>query len=207
MDPVLIRPEAVNIFQQTGGTGYLNVWLDSNRDGDWDDVFQCPGNANAFEHIVIDYPVDVVALGPGYHTLPVPTGLQFWPPAGENSPAWFRVTLSERPSEKPFNDGGVDYGDGRGPALPYLLGETEDHIYIPPNVLDGWDIGLDMRPQFLGLVLVKNTDTMLVAKRLAYYPENTNRHIELPHTPKADAVLAKIAHPAVQDNLLMNSTV
>jgi hypothetical protein len=60
------------------GTGDLNVWVDGNRDGDWADVKPCPGVAGpipAFEHIVIDLPVSLGALGMGVHTINVPTRL------------------------------------------------------------------------------------------------------------------------------------
>ena len=62
---VSISPAAVTFFSQN--KGYLNVWIDSNRDGDWADELDCPqvsgGNfQTALEHIVIDYNVDVATL-------------------------------------------------------------------------------------------------------------------------------------------------
>ncbi|MCB0107783.1 MAG: DUF11 domain-containing protein, partial [Caldilineaceae bacterium] len=98
------------------GVGYLNVWVDSNRDGDWADRVECPQSATgapgiALEHIVIDMPINAAALGVGFHTINVnTTGLVAWPADLAQRPAWLRVTLSERPSNKPF----TTYGDGRG---------------------------------------------------------------------------------------------
>ncbi len=60
---VFISPQAVNWFQQQDEPAYLNVWLDANRDGDWADGFNCGHNQSEVEHIVIDFPVDVVAIG------------------------------------------------------------------------------------------------------------------------------------------------
>ena len=125
---IFISPAAVNYFQQSGAPGYINIWLDSNRDGDWDDATQCGGQP-AVEHIAIDRPVNVVGLGPGLHIVNVPTGLVPW--AVANQPAWVRITLSERPSNKTLTAGGLSYGDGRGYALPFKTGETEDYRYWP----------------------------------------------------------------------------
>ncbi|MFQ5576230.1 MAG: hypothetical protein ACE5G8_04495 [Anaerolineae bacterium] len=131
---VSIGPDAIAALGQEG-TGYLNVWLDSNRDGDWADTFDCPPDPGtnfsvAREHIVIDQPVDVAALGPGLHKIFVETtSLVHWPDALRDKPAWLRLTLSDRPSNKPF--GG--YGDGRGYKNPFKLGETEDYLLRGPD--------------------------------------------------------------------------
>jgi uncharacterized repeat protein (TIGR01451 family) len=124
---VSIAPAA--IAQLPNGVGYLNVWVDSNRDGDWADSFDCPNATGAVtaarEHIVIDFPVNAAALGAGLHTIDVPTsGPVVWPADQANRPAWLRLTLSERPSNKPFGT----HGDGRGYDDPFRLGETEDYL-------------------------------------------------------------------------------
>ncbi len=83
------------------------------------------------EHIVIDHPVDAVTLGPGLHTLVIPTsGPVSWPAERADSSAWLRVSLSERPSEK----GVGGYGDGHGPLGGFLLGETEDYLILPVDM-------------------------------------------------------------------------
>jgi uncharacterized repeat protein (TIGR01451 family) len=130
----LIAPAAVAYFQENEQKGYVNVWLDGNRDGDWADGVQCPGVAQpALEHIVIDHPIDAAALGPGLHTILAPTGPAPWPDALAARPSWIRVTLSEAPSHKPLTTGGVAHGDGRGFAAPFAYGETEDYLYLPPG--------------------------------------------------------------------------
>ncbi|MEZ4732010.1 MAG: hypothetical protein R3E79_33245 [Caldilineaceae bacterium] len=74
------------------------------------------GQTPAPEHIVIDFPVNVVALGAGLQLLNVPTGLVPWQITDQ--PAWVRITLSELPSNKTLNAGGLSYGDGRGYPTP-----------------------------------------------------------------------------------------
>lgn len=127
---VNITPQALAWFTQADRPGYLNTWIDSNRDGRWGYVGQCD-EGPALEHFIIDYPIDVVALGAGYHTLRIPTGRIYWPPERAEDPAWVRVMLSERPSEKVGNVDNIQHGDGRGPSRPYLLGETEDYLLRP----------------------------------------------------------------------------
>ncbi|GAB4116315.1 MAG: hypothetical protein OHK0050_22220 [Roseiflexaceae bacterium] len=130
---VAITPAAWNWFSQQQQPGYLNAWIDSNRDGDWADGSFCGGGVDgggnpAVEHIVIDFPVDVIALGPGMHTINMPTGLVPWPSALADQPSWLRLTLSEQPANKPLQFGGVTYGDGRGYAQAFRTGETEDYL-------------------------------------------------------------------------------
>ena len=115
--------------------GYINVWLDSNRDGDWQDPFTCPPVNNepviSREHIVIDHPVDVAALGPGLHKIYVTTNWPvFWPVEQDKRPAWMRVTLSELVSNKTLDcgTGTCHIGDGRGYDTAFRLGETEDYL-------------------------------------------------------------------------------
>lgn len=126
---VSLSPAATTVLSETDGIGYLNVWVDSNRDGDWADALECPpvgdGPAiRATEHILIDYPVDANALGSGLHRIIAPTtGPVFWPADQATQPAWLRITLSGRPANKNLGD----YGDGRGYDAPFRYGETEDY--------------------------------------------------------------------------------
>ncbi len=132
---VTIAPAALALLQN--GTGYLNAWVDGTRDGDWADFRECPqpnapANAHAFEHFVIDFPIDAAALGVGVHTVTVQsTHPVFWPQAAADQPAWVRLTLSDRPSNKTLTAGAVNFGDGRGPLPPFRLGETEDFVWRP----------------------------------------------------------------------------
>lgn len=133
---LFVSPAAAAWFRNTERLGYLNGWLDANRDGDWADSARCAADGLtlppvALEHIIIDQTIDVAALGPGYHTISVQTGRVPWPAAQAQQPAWVRLTLSERPSAKVGNLSGVTYGDGRGHALPFRTGETEDYLMRP----------------------------------------------------------------------------
>lgn len=116
-------------------TLYLNVWVDGNRDGDWNDASPCSPVAGdvALEHIVIDYPIAVNRLAIGANSLNIIGGKSLWPQALANQPSWLRVTLSEAKSPK-LN--GRPYGDGRGPNTGYRLGETEDYLWMPASKAD-----------------------------------------------------------------------
>ncbi len=125
---IAIQPRTVQFYQENDDAeAFINVWLDSNRDGDWDDAGSCDGNAQ--EHIVIDHPVDVVALGAGIHSIMVKTSQVSWPAEMAAQPAWMRVMLAEEKSTKLT---GESYGDGRGNGI-YILGETEDYLYYAPD--------------------------------------------------------------------------
>lgn len=124
---ISILPRTVQYYQENDAEAFINIWLDSNRDGDWADSGPCDGNA--VEHIVIDQPVDVVALGAGIHSVMVKTSQVSWPAESAEQPAWMRVTLAEQKSTKLT---GESYGDGRGNGI-YLLGETEDYLYYPAD--------------------------------------------------------------------------
>ncbi|MFN8494820.1 MAG: carboxypeptidase regulatory-like domain-containing protein [Caldilineaceae bacterium] len=142
---VFVGPHAADLLAQYGHKGYINIWVDSNRDGDWADAVQCPAPVGgvpgvALEHIVIDYPVDVTALGPGLHVVNVPTRLVSWPAKFNDKRAWLRVTLSERVSNKPLTAGGIAYGDGRGYADPFAFGETEDYVANARDLVNGADM-------------------------------------------------------------------
>lgn len=134
---VAISARAHAWFAEGERPAYLNIWVDSNRDGDWADADTCQigdgPSRRAVEHIVIDHPVDVAALGPGLHTVSVPTGVVLWPAALAQQDAWVRVTLSERPANKTLQVGDLAYGDGRGYDTPFRVGETEDYVLTPPD--------------------------------------------------------------------------
>lgn len=131
---VFVSPAAAAWFQQQGQPAYLNAWIDGNRDGDWGDGTGCGGGPDgggpgAVEHIVIDQPIDVAALGPGLHSLSVATGRVPFPAALADRPAWVRFTLSEQVANKTLSFGALSYGDGRGYAAPFRTGETEDYLW------------------------------------------------------------------------------
>jgi hypothetical protein len=89
---------------------FVNAWFDWDRDGDWEDVLECP-QAPAFEWAVQN---NVLPLpGPGVWVLQTPAFLPFNP---GNEPIWMRITLSDQPAPQ---DNGTP-ADGRGPAQGYL---------------------------------------------------------------------------------------
>lgn len=144
---VAISPQAWNWFKMREQPAYLNVWIDSNRDGDWDDGFTCQSptgqQAGVVEHILIDQPIDVSALGPGLHPLTFQTDRVRWPAQLANQPAWMRFTLSEQPSNKTLVFGAINYGDGRGYATAFVTGETEDKLMQPAGgPQDGPDLAV-----------------------------------------------------------------
>jgi uncharacterized repeat protein (TIGR01451 family) len=173
---VYISPAAYGWFKQAERKGFLNVWIDGNRDGDWADGVQCPQVENqptgALEHVVIDYGVDVIALGPGLHTIFVETGRVPWPAELAEKPAWVRVTLSERESNKPLTTFGIQHGDGRGFAVPFRLGETEDYLWRPANATVGPDVVVTKRGRLFQEINVANND---LQDRIVWTIEYRNR--------------------------------
>ncbi|MEM7532205.1 MAG: Ig-like domain-containing protein [Chloroflexota bacterium] len=141
---IFIDPDVIEQLEETDAQGYLNVWVDSNRDGDWDDTSDCP-NTTALEHIVIDAPIDVDDLGPGIHTIHVATAEVSWPDNRDKSPTWIRFTLSELPANKTLTANGISYGDGRGYDAPFMTGETEDYFWRPANLSKGVDLSVSLR--------------------------------------------------------------
>jgi len=100
-------------------TRYVNVWFDWNRDGDWEDTFDCPDGTLAPEWAVQNQPI---TLGPGYYVLTTTAFFPYNP--NPYLPTWMRITLAER--EAPPNPL-TGYADGRGPDFGYRFGETEDY--------------------------------------------------------------------------------
>lgn len=146
---ITIQPSAVSHFSNSGGQAYINIWLDTDRNGRWDNgVGLCGGSTS--DHIAIDYPVDIVALGAGTHVINVATDAVEWPSAFEldTLSRWMRVMLSDRESNK---DTYITHGDGRGDQAPYYGGETEDYLYVPPaapaaNFAADMEIDVDIVP-------------------------------------------------------------
>ena len=133
---VFIDPVAKTWMISNTLQGYVNVWLDSNRDGDWNDTYTCPPGTGgpgpfALDHIAINHPINPASLAIGLNTIFVTTGRVNWT---GNAPAWLRVTLTTVPISLPLSAslGGslVNFSDGRGEN--YRLGETEDYLYRDP---------------------------------------------------------------------------
>ena len=132
MDDGLVRPLVLPNCQPTRITyvitvvgparaRYVNAWFDWNRDGDWEDIFQCAGQATTADEWAVKN--QVIAFGPGVYTVTSPLFLPFNPTA--NQSLWLRVTLSDIPAP---NNPAIARPDGRGPTAGYRFGETEDYL-------------------------------------------------------------------------------
>jgi len=114
----ICSPATVRYFTSNCGTQrqvFLNLLIDENGDGDWNDNFQCPG-ACAYEWAVKNAPV---TLGPTCETHVTPSFL-VGPTAGFG---WMRISLSDTPMTD-------DYPWAGTVGMPGNLvrgGETEDY--------------------------------------------------------------------------------
>ena len=120
---ITVEDWAVEHFQKIEGNAYLNVFVDANGDGDWEDTTNC-GAETVPEHIFINLPIFITDLGAGQHEIELPanSGINW-----QTDQTWLRVTLSDQPAPLPLTTGEILHGDGRGPETGYLLGETEDY--------------------------------------------------------------------------------
>jgi hypothetical protein len=106
---------------------YVNVWFDWNRDGDWNDVLQCPDGTMVPEWAVQNQLLQFVTSGTYDVTTPAFT---CWHPPGVQAedPIWMRITLSERQWGMVLS---AARAGGDGPAAGYEFGETEDYYFVP----------------------------------------------------------------------------
>jgi len=105
---------------------WVNVWLDWNRDGDWDDTLECP------EGPVPEWAVQnqfLVNLTAGSNQITTP-GFLSWHPQNGREDIWMRITLSGQPWRRGSNPGAKGNA-GSGPQAKYAIGETEDYHFTP----------------------------------------------------------------------------
>jgi hypothetical protein len=105
---------------------WVNVWLDFNRDGDWDDTVECPSGP------VPEWAVQnqlLINLSPGINHI-TSQGFMAWHPENGRQEIWMRITLSGQPWRRGSNPG-VKGNAGSGPQAKYAIGETEDYKFIP----------------------------------------------------------------------------
>jgi hypothetical protein len=106
---------------------WVNIWLDWNRDGDWDDTIDdCP------EGPVPEWAVQnqfLLNLPAGINQITTP-GFMAWHPKSGHEDIWMRITLSGQPY-RGGSDPGVKGNAGSGPIAKYAIGETEDYNFIP----------------------------------------------------------------------------
>lgn len=111
---------------------WINVWIDWNRDGDWNDDGTTDLNLNCSTcnpgtGVVNEWAVQnqlLYGLQKGVNHLKTP-GFLAWNPSFGNQKVWMRITLSDQPWK-----GGSGAG-GSGPASGYDFGETEDYYFTP----------------------------------------------------------------------------
>jgi hypothetical protein len=105
---------------------WVNIWLDFNRDGDWDDTVDCSAG------LVPEWAVQnqfLYNLPAGLNKIKTPWFLSSHL-LGSPANIWMRITLSEQPWKGGSNPGEVGNA-GSGPATKYLIGETEDYFFTP----------------------------------------------------------------------------
>lgn len=113
---------------------YVNVWLDWNRDGDWNDSsFSCYDSWSwmfpTTEWIVQNQLLTGLSVGTHQITSPSFTcDAKLWRVdlLHELKPVWMRITLSEQL----YTGSGAG---GSGPPEGYIFGETEDYYFTPPD--------------------------------------------------------------------------
>jgi hypothetical protein len=111
---------------------WVNVWLDFNRDGDWDDTLDCPGGSAREWAVRNQFLFDLPA---GLSQITTPAFLSSHPTNAAEQ-IWMRITLSERPWTGGSNPGQPGNA-GSGPVEKYQIGETEDYYFIPRTTGQG----------------------------------------------------------------------
>ncbi|MHC4702374.1 MAG: GEVED domain-containing protein [Planctomycetota bacterium] len=105
---------------------WVNVWLDFNRDGDWDDTSTCLGGPAPEWAVQNQFLFNLPA---GLSRITTPAFLSSHPKDGP-AEIWMRITLSEKPWKGGSNPGQLGNG-GSGPYAKYEIGETEDYYFAP----------------------------------------------------------------------------
>ena len=111
---------------EPGTNLWVNVWLDFNRDGDWDDVVDCPEGEAAEWAVQNQF---LFGLPAGLHKITAP-GFKAAHPEDVHEQIWMRITLSEQPWMGGSNPGEPGNA-GSGPQEKYQVGETEDYYFVP----------------------------------------------------------------------------
>jgi len=105
---------------------WVNVWIDWNRDGDWDDTLDCP-EGPAPEWAVQNQFLFNLPAGSSQITTPA---FLPWHPDDGTEEIWMRITLSGQPWRRGSNPGAKGNA-GSGPQEKYEIGETEDYLFTP----------------------------------------------------------------------------
>ena len=110
---------------------WVNVWLDFNRDGDWDDTVDCPKGLASEWAVQNQYLYNLPA---GLNKIKTPGFLSSHLQDGPEN-IWMRITLSDQPWKYGSNPG-AEGNAGSGPAAKYAIGETEDYFFVPDTTDD-----------------------------------------------------------------------
>ncbi len=111
----------------TPGTDlWVNVWIDFNRDGDWDDTEDCPAGPAPEWAVQNQF---LFGLPAGLHEITTPA-FRSWHPEDGPELTRLRITLAEQPWTGGSNPGEVGNA-GSGPQAKYAIGETEDYYFTP----------------------------------------------------------------------------
>jgi len=105
---------------------WVNIWIDWNRDGDWDDTLDCP-KGPAPEWAVQNQFLFNLPAGVNHITTPA---IMPWHPDLVSDRIWMRITLSGQPWRGGSNPGAKGNA-GSGPQAKYVIGETEDYKFTP----------------------------------------------------------------------------
>jgi PKD repeat protein len=117
--------ETLDIFYNvtSSDSGYINVLIDWNFDGEWGGFSDCP-EGPAHEHILVNFPAP---SGSGLLSDLSPPPFRIGSDSGY---VWVRFTISERPVALPW--------DGSG---HFNNGETEDHLVRVLGSFEVYDFG------------------------------------------------------------------
>jgi len=105
---------------------WVNVWIDWNRDGDWDDTLECPEGPAPEWAVQNQFLLNLPA---GINQITTPAIMPWHPEQGPEQ-VWMRITLSGRPWRGGSNPGAKGNA-GSGPQAKYAIGETEDYRITP----------------------------------------------------------------------------
>lgn len=122
-------------FIDLSQVAFANIYLDFNRDGQWNAYDHCHGIGPVTEHPVQNMRLILI---PGVTQIFTATFVTFeFPELISQEPIWMRITVSGQQTELP--------NDGRGPSGGFPDGETEDILLSYPEVPPeggsrvGWD--------------------------------------------------------------------
>lgn len=165
---------------------YVNVWMDYNRDGDWNDTIRCrdaSGRTRTFTEWVVRNRASNLAPRVAPYTFVTPAFWSVNPPTPTN-PMWMRMTLAESQAVTLT----AALADGRGPASGYHYGETEDYYLTRPIILAAEDQPVDVDWE-----TVTDIDTQALLAEIEAFTDN---HIDtevdaLPETPQEETFTDK----------------